>query len=155
MNLDGSHPTYNHVAALLDRGVRVLIYVGRNDWICNHLGNEAWTTQFEWSGHVEFASQPLREWSVDGQKAGFTRKAKGLTYASVDGAGHMVCTSSQTRPDVISNAHLVLKRCLTINLRRHWSSSVDGWITRIYSHELEIINEHWFIALIQARLWPM
>ncbi|PPQ84538.1 hypothetical protein CVT25_007608 [Psilocybe cyanescens] len=90
MNLDGSHPTYNHVAALLDRGVRVLIYVGRNDWICNHLGNEAWTTQFEWSGHVEFASQPLREWSVDGQKAGFTRKAKGLTYASVDGAGHMV-----------------------------------------------------------------
>ena len=34
-NLDGYHPTYHYVAALLERGVRTLIYVGAYDWICN------------------------------------------------------------------------------------------------------------------------
>ena len=28
-------PTELYIGALLERGVRVLIYVGENDWICN------------------------------------------------------------------------------------------------------------------------
>ncbi|KAH9487335.1 Carboxypeptidase Y-like protein A [Psilocybe cubensis] len=88
--LDEFHPTHHYVSALLDRGVRALIYVGRNDWICNHVGNERWTLEFEWNGHKEFSVLPLREWSVAGKKAGMTRSAKGLTYATIDGAGHMV-----------------------------------------------------------------
>lgn len=89
-NLDEFRPTYNYVAALLERGVDALIYVGKNDWICNHVGNEAWTVQLEWSGHDEFAGQALREWKVDGEVAGMTRSANGLTFATIDGAGHMV-----------------------------------------------------------------
>ena len=28
-------PTQHYIAALLERGVRVLIYAGANDWVCN------------------------------------------------------------------------------------------------------------------------
>jgi cathepsin A (carboxypeptidase C) len=44
----------------------------------------------EWSGQSKFASQELREWSIDGKRVGLTRAAEGLTFASVEGAGHMV-----------------------------------------------------------------
>jgi len=89
-NLDEYHPTQHYVAALLERNINVLIYVGKYDWICNHVGNEAWTLALEWSGHDEFSSQSLREWKIDGKSVGSTRSAKGLTFATIEGAGHMV-----------------------------------------------------------------
>lgn len=88
--MDEFYPTYRYVAALLERGVQALIYVGKYDWGCNHVGNEAWTTALEWSGREMFAAQPLREWIVDGKTAGSVRSAKGLTFLKVEGAGHMV-----------------------------------------------------------------
>lgn len=33
--MDMIFPTELYIGALLERGVRVLIYVGENDWICN------------------------------------------------------------------------------------------------------------------------
>ncbi|CAA7266369.1 unnamed protein product [Cyclocybe aegerita] len=89
-NLDEFRPTHHYVAALLERGVRALIYVGKNDWICNHVGNERWTLDLEWTGGAEFRKQGLREWIVQDQAAGMTRSAKGLTFATIEGAGHMV-----------------------------------------------------------------
>lgn len=88
--LDEYHPTYLHVAGLLERGIRALIYVGKYDWICNWVGNERWTLALEWSGHDAFKSQPLKTWKVGDKVAGETRSAKGLTFATVEGAGHMV-----------------------------------------------------------------
>ncbi|KAF9077923.1 serine carboxypeptidase [Rhodocollybia butyracea] len=89
---DIAHSSKEYVAALLERGVRVLIYAGSYDWICNWVGNERWSKALEWSGHDEFAAQELREWYISGAKAGVTRSAKGglFTFATVDGAGHMV-----------------------------------------------------------------
>jgi carboxypeptidase C (cathepsin A) len=87
---DGYHQTYTHISELLERGVRALIYVGTYDWICNWIGNERWTLKMPWTGQEAFASQPLREWQIDGQVVGRTRSANGLTFATVDGAGHMV-----------------------------------------------------------------
>lgn len=34
-NLDAYYPTQFYIAGLLERGVRVLIYVGDYDWACN------------------------------------------------------------------------------------------------------------------------
>jgi carboxypeptidase C (cathepsin A) len=89
-NLDEYHSTQHYIAALLERKVNVLIYVGKYDWICNHVGNEAWTLALEWSGHEEFSTQSLRDWKIDGRSVGTTRSAKGLTFATIEGAGHMV-----------------------------------------------------------------
>lgn len=88
--MDRYRPTYLYISALLERGVKALIYVGANDWICNHVGNEQWTLALEWSGQQNFSSQPLRDWYVDGKRAGRTRGSGGLTFATIDGAGHMV-----------------------------------------------------------------
>ncbi|KAJ8457603.1 hypothetical protein ONZ45_g18247 [Pleurotus djamor] len=90
LTLDMLHPTVDHIAALLERNVRVLIYVGSYDWICNWLGNQKWTLEMEWSGKEEFGKKELVDWTVNGKFAGKTRSAKGLTFATVHGAGHMV-----------------------------------------------------------------
>lgn len=37
---DMMQASYEYVAGLLERNVRVLIYVGANDWICNWISNE-------------------------------------------------------------------------------------------------------------------
>ncbi|KIM81856.1 hypothetical protein PILCRDRAFT_821215 [Piloderma croceum F 1598] len=87
---DEYHPTNNYIAALLERDVRVLIYVGKNDWICNWVGNERWTLALDWSGGEAFRAEQLRDWKVDGKVAGRTRSAGQLTFVTVDGAGHMV-----------------------------------------------------------------
>ncbi|KAG6873260.1 hypothetical protein C0995_001034 [Termitomyces sp. Mi166 len=79
-----------HVTALLERQVRVLIYVGTYDWICNWVGNERWTRALEWSGQREFVGRELSVWEVEGRRAGVTRSARGLTFATIEGAGHMV-----------------------------------------------------------------
>ncbi|KAN0101311.1 Alpha/Beta hydrolase fold [Tylopilus felleus] len=44
-----------HVSALLERGVRTLIYVGTYDWICDWIGNKRWTLKMPWTGQEAFA----------------------------------------------------------------------------------------------------
>ncbi|KAH9842997.1 Alpha/Beta hydrolase protein [Rhodofomes roseus] len=89
-HLDQMFPTQYYLEALLERGVRVLIYVGVYDLFCNWVGNERMTLNMQWTGQAEFAAQPLREWKVDGTVAGLTRSAGPLTFVTVYGAGHMV-----------------------------------------------------------------
>ena len=54
------------------------------------VGTERMTLGLEWSSQRAFRSQPLREWKVEGEVAGKTRSAGGLTFATIDAAGHMV-----------------------------------------------------------------
>lgn len=89
-HLDAYRQTYHYVSNLLDRGVRVLVYVGMNDFTCNHVGNEKWTTNLEWNGGNEFRNEPLRDWYVNGKKAGRVRSYDGLAFVTLDGAGHLV-----------------------------------------------------------------
>jgi len=91
---DQLRTSHLHVAALLERDIRVLVYVGTYDWMCNWIGNERWTLELEWSGHDEFAAEELREWIVDNERVGLTRGRGGLVYAAVEGAGHMVGVTS-------------------------------------------------------------
>ncbi|KAG2738667.1 alpha/beta-hydrolase, partial [Suillus brevipes Sb2] len=48
--IDEYHATDTHVAALLERGVRALIFVGPYDWFCNWIGVQAWTPKMDWGG---------------------------------------------------------------------------------------------------------
>ncbi|OCH89480.1 serine carboxypeptidase [Obba rivulosa] len=82
-------PTQYYIEALLERGVRTLIYVGATDWFGNWIGNERMTLAVEWTGQDAFAAQPLREWHVDGAPAGLTRSSGIFTFATIFGAGHL------------------------------------------------------------------
>lgn len=44
----------------------------------------------KWSGQENFVAQELRDWEVGGQRVGKTRSFGGLTFATIEGAGHMV-----------------------------------------------------------------
>lgn len=75
---------------LLASNIRVLIYAGDVDFICNYLGNEAWVKALKWPGKEAFNSAPQKEWTVNGKKAGKCRTHGGLTFLQVYQAGHMV-----------------------------------------------------------------
>ncbi|KAI0086932.1 serine carboxypeptidase [Irpex rosettiformis] len=89
-NLDSVFPSPYYIAALLERGIRTLIYVGANDWICNWIGNQNMLLNLDWTGADAFKASELKEWKVDGEVVGLTRSAGKLTFATIDGAGHLV-----------------------------------------------------------------
>ncbi|KAI0087014.1 Alpha/Beta hydrolase protein [Irpex rosettiformis] len=86
---DRMNPTQHHNSASLDRGTRVLIYVGENDWMCNWVANERTSLALEWHGSIAFSKEPLRSWIHKGYVAGQTRSVGALTYATISGAGHV------------------------------------------------------------------
>ncbi|KAI0643713.1 peptidase S10 serine carboxypeptidase [Trametes meyenii] len=83
-------PAQFYVAGLLERGVRVLIYAGTYDWQCNWVANKLWIDKLAWTGAPAYTAAGLRDWTVDGRKAGETKSAGSLTFATVRGAGHMM-----------------------------------------------------------------
>ncbi|KAI0354042.1 serine carboxypeptidase [Trametes cingulata] len=99
-------PAEYYLEALLERGVRVLVYVGSNDWVANWIENERMTLALEWTGSHAFRTQPLRNWLVDGEVAGMTRSGGGLTYATIVDAGHMAPYDQPVRSLALVNRWL-------------------------------------------------
>ena len=46
--------------------------------------------ELEWTGQEEFSQKPFESWLVNDKVVGGTRSAQGLTFATINGAGHMV-----------------------------------------------------------------
>jgi cathepsin A (carboxypeptidase C) len=75
---------------LLASGVRVLIYAGDCDFICNWLGNKHWTLKLDWPHSAEFNAAADEPFNVNGKEAGRLRTANGFSFLQVYQAGHMV-----------------------------------------------------------------
>ena len=71
-------------------GIRVLIYAGDQDFICNWLGNRAWVNALPWPHQAAFNTTAPAEWKVAGAAAGTRQAAHNLTFLRVYDAGHMV-----------------------------------------------------------------
>lgn len=91
-NSDLHDPTYLYVAGLLERGIRVLVYVGKVDFACNFIGVRGWVNKLEWSGAALYKAAKEQTWSIPHSKeiAGEVRHAMNLTFATIRGAGHLV-----------------------------------------------------------------
>lgn len=83
-------PSQHYVAGLLERGIRMLIYAGTYDWQCNWVANKLWVDKLDWLARDAYNAAEWRDWVVNGRKAGETKKAGMLTFATIRGAGHMV-----------------------------------------------------------------
>ncbi len=71
-------------------GIRVLIYAGDQDYICNWLGNRAWVNGLAWEHGREFNSTKPVGWSPAGKEVGTVQSSHNLTFLRVYEAGHMV-----------------------------------------------------------------
>ncbi|KAL1879889.1 hypothetical protein VTK73DRAFT_6701 [Phialemonium thermophilum] len=75
--------------------VPILLFSGSEDLICNHLGTEALIGNMQWNGGKGFELSPgtwapRRDWTVEGEPAGFWQEARNLTYVLFYNSSHMV-----------------------------------------------------------------
>lgn len=86
---------------MIESGIRVLIYAGDVDFICNWMGNKAWTMGLKWTGNSDFNNAGDNKWfytndqqaSINGglARTAHSKHGKGsLTFLQVFEAGHMV-----------------------------------------------------------------
>jgi len=81
---------HQQIPDLLHDNIPVVVYAGDVDYICNWLGNKAWTLLLEWKGNKEFNEAKDIEFKVDGEKAGRYRSAQKFSFVQIYQAGHMV-----------------------------------------------------------------
>ncbi|CCC71897.1 hypothetical protein NCAS_0I02290 [Naumovozyma castellii] len=89
---DGSKPFQQYVAELLNENIPVLIYAGDKDFICNWLGNYAWTNALDWKDKFSYRNSPLKKWthSESGEELGQLKSYNNFTFLRIYDAGHMV-----------------------------------------------------------------
>jgi len=90
-NGDWMKPIHRVVPGLL-KEIPVLIYAGDADFICNWLGNLAWTNALEWPGQKKYVAAPLKELTLleDGSSIGSVKSAGNFTFIRLHAGGHMV-----------------------------------------------------------------
>ncbi|KAK4104548.1 alpha/beta-hydrolase [Parathielavia hyrcaniae] len=89
-----SKPSIDFLPDLLSQ-VPVMLFSGAEDLICNHLGTEALISNMAWNGGRGFELSPgtwapRRDWTFEGERAGFWQEARNLTYVVFYNASHMV-----------------------------------------------------------------
>merc|ERR1719277_991947 len=75
---------------MLADDIKVLIYAGDVDYICNWLGNKKWTMALEWPHKADFNAAADQPYTVDGKQVGRIRTSNGFHFMQVYQAGHMV-----------------------------------------------------------------
>ncbi|RMJ03774.1 Carboxypeptidase Y A [Fusarium euwallaceae] len=86
---DWMQPYHQVVPNVLEK-IPVLIYAGDADFICNWLGNQAWTDKLEWPGHKAFKNADIKNLETDGKEYGKVKSSGNFTFMQIYGAGHMV-----------------------------------------------------------------
>ncbi|KAJ7451590.1 serine carboxypeptidase [Mycena latifolia] len=91
---DGMRNTKGLLTELVDDGIRLLIYAGNVDMMCNYMGESQWITELPSTHKDAFGKAPFLPWTVSDRPAGVVRSAGegagNVTYLTVYEAGHMV-----------------------------------------------------------------
>ena len=91
---DWMKPFHRLVPKLLEK-IPVLVYAGDADFICNWLGNLAWTEHLAWPGKKAYNKAPMEDLVVEGNKLdhpkiGSVKSAANFTFVRLHAGGHMV-----------------------------------------------------------------
>ncbi|KAF4670820.1 hypothetical protein FOL47_001827 [Perkinsus chesapeaki] len=95
-NWDFMHNFHSLLVDQIEGGLRVLIYAGDVDYICNWIGNKHWALELEWKGQEKFKNEEDKEYKdPSGTGVGKLRSVSldnggQFTFLQVYQAGHMV-----------------------------------------------------------------
>uniref|UniRef100_A0A7S3ZDE4 Carboxypeptidase n=2 Tax=Lotharella globosa TaxID=91324 RepID=A0A7S3ZDE4_9EUKA len=78
------------VEALLDAGIKVMIFVGQLDIIIGAQLVEAYIPKLQWKGQSDYQSASRSLWKVGSRTAGYVRRARNLVQVTVRNAGHIL-----------------------------------------------------------------
>ncbi|KAK1760617.1 pheromone-processing carboxypeptidase KEX1 [Echria macrotheca] len=89
-----SRPSIEFLPDILSE-IPIVLFSGDQDLICNHLGTEALISNMAWNGGKGFELTPgtwapRRDWTFEGEPAGFWQEARNLTYVLFYNSSHMV-----------------------------------------------------------------
>ncbi|XP_025641695.1 serine carboxypeptidase-like 48 isoform X2 [Arachis hypogaea] len=105
---------------LLEDGIRLLVYAGEKDLICNWLGNSRWVHAMKWSGQEQFRASPTIQFVVNGSHAGSLKSYGPLAFLKVNEAGHMVpMDQPEAALEMITRW---MKGILTVTTQTHYAS---------------------------------
>ncbi|KIM49641.1 hypothetical protein M413DRAFT_438816 [Hebeloma cylindrosporum] len=96
LNGDGMHNSALLLPELVDAGVRLLVYAGNADMMCNYIGNERWLGELQTKFQEEFSESEPVPWvtAQSGHTVGEVRSAGSgagnVTFVTIYEAGHMV-----------------------------------------------------------------
>ncbi|KAJ7114342.1 serine carboxypeptidase [Mycena epipterygia] len=89
-NGDWMRSSLSHLEVVINSGVRVMIYDGDADYICNFMGVEAMIGKLNTNFSAKFNQQEFAPYLVNGQLAGQFKTAGTFSYVRVYGSGHEV-----------------------------------------------------------------
>ncbi|TKA46311.1 hypothetical protein B0A49_12164, partial [Cryomyces minteri] len=75
---------------LLNEGVRVALYYGDADYICNWFGGEAVSLAINYTHKAQFAAAGYQPFTVDGTEYGEVRQYGNFSFLRIYEAGHEV-----------------------------------------------------------------
>lgn len=78
------------LSTVVQSGIRVVMWAGDADWICNWFGNLASANAVQFSGTSTFANKALAPYNVNGVQGGTFKSVSNLSFLRVFGAGHEV-----------------------------------------------------------------
>ncbi|KAI8081302.1 Alpha/Beta hydrolase protein [Halteromyces radiatus] len=70
--------------------IKVLLFSGEYDLICNHLGTEYMIGNMTWNGERGFKDAVQQDWTIDGKLVGFYTEERNLSYVLIKDGSHMV-----------------------------------------------------------------
>jgi len=88
-NGDWMLPFQEYIPDILQK-IPILIYAGDADFICNWLGNHAWTNALEWPGKKGFTHETLGPYRMDKKEIGQIQSSGNFTFLRLYQGGHMV-----------------------------------------------------------------
>ncbi len=96
---DSMHDSAALLPELIEDGIRVLIYAGEADFMCNYMGNLEWMQNLQTSYLDDFNNGTAQDWIVNGKKAGSVRKgARAPAPSPSSGSQRPVTWSPTTSP---------------------------------------------------------
>ena len=90
MKVDFVYNALPDVSLALERGVKVFLYFGGTDYVCNWIGGEAVAKAIDWSGRAEYLKQSYVDWKVRSLVLAKRKTYKNFSLIHVHGAGHTI-----------------------------------------------------------------